>query len=1287
MSDTAPQKSQQDQSSGSGHTMASRHPPIASKRVCFYKSGDPQFSGLRLVINSRTFKTFDALLDSLSKKVPLPFGVRNITTPSGVHAVRSLEELQDGKSYICSDRKKVKPINLEVASKKLPPWHGARPFSGRRRAIQLARRNRAAKRGNSARMWTPKRLVVFKNGDPGIKHTIMLQKKTTQTFESLLDYMSETMRFPVVKLHTPDGRRIHNSIAGSLNDLPSNPTGSVEMDPNATLGSVEADTCTCVGDLGEAHHLMPPDDDIEKSFRVNQDGSMTVEMKVRLTIKQEETIHWSTTLKRSSVANQLEAACIPQSELDGHSPEFNVVPSEGVDGADVDGHEYKEENNIPNNENGYVCEEEKDESSHAEAEVQEQDSCIEQQASHEGEEVSQDDEQGSCVEEQGNNKERQESNEEEQDSCVDEQASYEVEEASSVDEQDTNTEHQFSHGEEQASNVECQTSYAKKTYSYEEGKSCYEEEQDCCERKSANGAEKKENNKNQFSHDEAQDSYVEGQRDFIDKQSTYEEEQGCCVAEQARSVEEQGDNTRCHCRQEEAHASHEGIKSSYEEVQNCSEKEQGSCLEEQENNEENQSDYEEEQESYVEDNGHYLDEQSSYREEHNSHVIKQTSYEEKESRYEEDQANYVEEQESLTEEHPTYEEKQSSCEDKQDSYGEEQATYDEEQESHVEEKLSICERQRLSYIAQQATYASNAEEKSSFEPYGQRTVPAESGVDGINKASPPSRTMEEFTRETSQMRTGSLSELHSVAEEAEKEEESEERIYNSVSQSVKTLEDLANSLRSAALNSSLAFSYDSKGSLKKESEGMRVKSIRDMFLARSNMDLQHGHKRLPSPHASELSDYRPEMSDSKGHRSQVSLNTSTESGEDDPGRQSIVKGYVRKTIERLYGRNDAAGKRPPSASKTKRKQSPSRNRVGTLTSFHEARSKVTTDLSYFNATSLYDTYNEPMQCIAMNAREDTREGVPIDKGNWLLKENHLIRKSLPEHSTMYGNADTTSVETGQENTSDDAPYSHFGSNNPLLAVVTSPDLKDPPVPKCTYFNLPHGSDSDPFQDDLTIKTKGSNKVDPAEKIKDPLVSLTPEKNGSLPSFAPIEFKLPDNKVHPQSEEPVVVNQPTRAQGGIARMPLRKAVYQVHVVTGDLWNAGTEANVYITVYGENGDTGSRQLLKSNKIKTFNKGQCEVVYGGDNTSSSSIQTIALIQRQSWGEPPLSSGEGWNVSVLMGNARTGMEVSLWVYETEGTTGPIHQCKNSSDTPFLPDQEDQFHGAYITRCVCTLC
>ncbi|XP_016112140.1 oxygen-regulated protein 1-like [Sinocyclocheilus grahami] len=391
----------QAQSTASGHTqMTSRTlhitEPTASKHVRFYKSGDFQFSGLPVVINSRTFKTFQALLDSLSKRVPLPFGVRTITTPRGHTAVQSLDQLHHGHSYICSDRRTVKPIDLERACRKLPPWYHAHPVSARCLAWYThssAQHGTCSARRNEHAIFlnTPKRLVLFCNGEPEVKHTLMLQRRKTYSFEALLDHMSEVMHFPVLKLHTPDGRRvkglpalilcsevlvaagrepfkkrnydvqksstsvwlpvkrlgqrhpfarkkmssstksrpfspssehyflnqIQNSMSGSMCDFPSNPNGSVEVDPGQHLESV-AETEITSRDDGEKedNKQMPSDDDIEKSFRVNQDGSMTVEMKVRLTIKEEETIHWTTTVSRSRVYNQFKGATISCPDLD-----------------------------------------------------------------------------------------------------------------------------------------------------------------------------------------------------------------------------------------------------------------------------------------------------------------------------------------------------------------------------------------------------------------------------------------------------------------------------------------------------------------------------------------------------------------------------------------------------------------------------------------------------------------------------------------------------------------------------------------------------------------------------------------------------------------------------------------------------------------------------------------------------------------------------------------------------------------------------------------------------------
>ena len=210
-------------SSGSGQTLPSRPlQPIsdasASKRVCFYKSGDYKFTGHRMVINARTFKTFDALLDALSKKVPLPFGVRTITTPRGTNLVKSLDDLEDGGSYVCSDQRRVKPLNLDEVNRRQVPWNTTRPLSAgrrKRRALgsgQFSRRNevagRPAKVTERAAVRTPKKLVVIKNRDPTVKRTIVLQRRTAPTFDALLDYLSHILQFPVLKLYSTDGRRV-----------------------------------------------------------------------------------------------------------------------------------------------------------------------------------------------------------------------------------------------------------------------------------------------------------------------------------------------------------------------------------------------------------------------------------------------------------------------------------------------------------------------------------------------------------------------------------------------------------------------------------------------------------------------------------------------------------------------------------------------------------------------------------------------------------------------------------------------------------------------------------------------------------------------------------------------------------------------------------------------------------------------------------------------------------------------------------------------------------------------
>ena len=39
------------------------------------------------------------------------------------------------------------------------------------------------------------------------------------------------------------------------------------------------------------------------------------------------------------------------------------------------------------------------------------------------------------------------------------------------------------------------------------------------------------------------------------------------------------------------------------------------------------------------------------------------------------------------------------------------------------------------------------------------------------------------------------------------------------------------------------------------------------------------------------------------------------------------------------------------------------------------------------------------------------------------------------------------------------------------------------------------------------------------------------------------------------------------------------MYSISVTTGDVYGAGTDANVFLTMYGDLGDTGERKLSKS------------------------------------------------------------------------------------------------------------
>uniref|UniRef100_A0A087YCJ5 Rp1 like 1a n=1 Tax=Poecilia formosa TaxID=48698 RepID=A0A087YCJ5_POEFO len=346
-------------------TSSSRHAHVTTaapaKRITFYKSGDSQFGGVRMAIHKRSFKCFDALLDDLSQKVPLPFGVRTVTTPRGTHTIKHLEQLQDGGCYLCSDRRQAKPINMDLASKRQGIWyhHSRRP--------QRPEVSSGTPPGHLNLPHRQRRILLVKNSEPGMRRSIVLSRRSTRSLRAFLDEVSEVMQFHVRKLYTAEGRRIDSvqsllTCPGVLvcvgreafspmlinfirktseeklpglgaqsraseydegNESKKNVNFGLETkksiihprsDSSNRSARFSLSSEKSYGVFSQARPAIT-NDDIEKRVLVNKDGSLSVEMRVRFRLQNEETVQWSTQIKKSpSLTND----CCPLSQAQPH---------------------------------------------------------------------------------------------------------------------------------------------------------------------------------------------------------------------------------------------------------------------------------------------------------------------------------------------------------------------------------------------------------------------------------------------------------------------------------------------------------------------------------------------------------------------------------------------------------------------------------------------------------------------------------------------------------------------------------------------------------------------------------------------------------------------------------------------------------------------------------------------------------------------------------------------------------------------------------------------------------
>lgn len=172
-----------------------------AKKITFLKRGDPQFAGVRLAVHQRAFRSFGALMDELSQRMPLSFGVRSVTTPRGLHGLSALEQLEDGGFYLCSDKKSPKTPSGPGQSQ------GRSPSALQVRDVP----NRGEVPGTSSSCKGPKaprRTTLVKNGDPRFQQTVVLSHRNTRNLTAFLTKASDLLHFPVKQVYTASGEKV-----------------------------------------------------------------------------------------------------------------------------------------------------------------------------------------------------------------------------------------------------------------------------------------------------------------------------------------------------------------------------------------------------------------------------------------------------------------------------------------------------------------------------------------------------------------------------------------------------------------------------------------------------------------------------------------------------------------------------------------------------------------------------------------------------------------------------------------------------------------------------------------------------------------------------------------------------------------------------------------------------------------------------------------------------------------------------------------------------------------------
>ncbi|XP_037957628.1 serine/threonine-protein kinase GL21140 isoform X2 [Teleopsis dalmanni] len=200
---------------------SSRTSTRKARRIKFYRNGDRFYSGITIPVSNERYRSFESLFEDITRlledNVKIPGAVRTIYTMCG-KKVTSLEELEDGQSYVCScNNENFKKVEYNTSSQPLSIL--ALTNKANNRLSKMYRplsplKNGTALGSNGSPMLTksieldnivfPRIVTLIRNGTKPRKiMRLLLNKRNSPTFDHVVQSITQ-----VVKLDTGYVRKV-----------------------------------------------------------------------------------------------------------------------------------------------------------------------------------------------------------------------------------------------------------------------------------------------------------------------------------------------------------------------------------------------------------------------------------------------------------------------------------------------------------------------------------------------------------------------------------------------------------------------------------------------------------------------------------------------------------------------------------------------------------------------------------------------------------------------------------------------------------------------------------------------------------------------------------------------------------------------------------------------------------------------------------------------------------------------------------------------------------------------